>query len=115
MTSDISKVFESDDIFPYSENITALSGRGYEQKNGYCLLGSEFSLLIVNLNLGSPNFLSFNITKLECGMGRIRLATTQSKRPQLINIDYSDSQLPSSEEYLYSAVDYPMEDYASDF
>jgi hypothetical protein len=33
--------------------------------------------------------------------------------PLNVNIDYSDSQLPPSEDYLYSDVDYPIEDYAS--
>ena len=33
--------------------------------------------------------------------------------PNAQHIDYSDSQLPPSEEYLYVDEDYPLEDYAS--
>jgi len=33
--------------------------------------------------------------------------------PQNVHIDYSDSQLPSSEDYLYIDVDYPIEVYSS--
>ena len=33
--------------------------------------------------------------------------------PNVPHIDYTDSQLPPSEEYLYIYEDYPIEDYAS--
>ena len=33
--------------------------------------------------------------------------------PQNVDIDYCDSQLPPSEDYLYSDVDYSIENYAS--
>ena len=47
--SDISQVFEVDDIFTLSEDITASELRGLGEKNGYSFLGSEFSFLNGNM------------------------------------------------------------------
>jgi len=33
--------------------------------------------------------------------------------PPTVHIDYSDSQVPPCEDYLYTDPDYPIEDYAS--
>ena len=45
--SDFSQVFEVDDIFTFSEDITASEWRGLEEENDCPSLGPEFSFLKV--------------------------------------------------------------------
>ena len=51
--SDISKIFEVDDILTLPEDMTASERRGLAEKNGYSFLGSEFSFLIVVFTFGA--------------------------------------------------------------
>ena len=48
--SDISEVFEVDDIFTLSDDITASEQRGIGEKNGYSFLCSDACLLIAVRN-----------------------------------------------------------------
>ena len=65
--SDISQVFEVDDILTLSEDITAYDRWGLGEKNGYPFLCSEFNLLIVTCNFEAKDFLMITITILKNG------------------------------------------------
>jgi len=58
--SDISQVFDVDDIMILAGDITASERRGFGEKYGYFLLGFEFSFLIEIYTFGTPHFISIS-------------------------------------------------------